>query len=195
MAGHIAGQDEVLEFWLNEIGPAGWYVAVPEVDGKIAQRFMATWHAAHDGGLSDWADTPEGALALLIVTDQFSRNMFRGDGKSFATDALARDVARGAIARSFDLETPEPQRVFFYMPFEHSEALADQDTSVALMTARLSGEEGAEFAHHARVHREIIRRFGRFPYRNAALGRDTTAAEEAFLKAGGYGAMVREMAG
>lgn len=195
MTGRVAGQDEVLEFWLNEVGPAGWYVAVPEVDGKIAQRFIATWHAAHDGELSDWADTPEGALALLIVTDQFSRNMFRGDGKSFATDALARDVARGAIARGFDLKTPEPQRVFFYMPFEHSEALADQDSSVALMSARLSGDEGAEFAHHARVHREIIRRFGRFPYRNAALGRDTTAAEEAFLKAGGYGAMVREMAG
>lgn len=195
MAGHVANQDEVLEFWLKEVGPDGWYVAVPEVDGRIAQRFMATWHAALEGKLAEWAETPTGALAFLIVTDQFSRNMFRGDGKSFATDALARDVARRAIALGHDLATPEPERVFYYMPFEHSEELADQDWSVAFMTSRLHGAGNEEFAHHARVHREIIRQFGRFPYRNAALGRTSTAAEEAFLAAGGYGAMVREMAG
>ncbi len=194
MAGHVAEKDEVLEFWLKEIGPDGWYIAAPEVDGRIAQRFTATWRAASDGALSAWAATPAGALALLIVTDQFSRNMFRGDGKAFATDALARDVARRAVARGLDLARPEPERVFFYMPFEHSEELADQDWSVALMAARMSGAEGEEFAHHARVHREVIRRFGRFPYRNAALGRASTAAEEAFLAAGGYGAMLREMA-
>lgn len=195
MAGHVADQGEVLEFWLKEIGPDGWYVAVPEVDGRIAQRFMTTWHAALDGKLEEWAKTPQGALALLIVTDQFSRNMFRGDGKSFATDALARDTARRAIALGHDLATPEPERVFFYMPFEHSEEVADQEWSVALMSGRLHGAGSAEFVHHARVHREVIRRFCRFPYRNAALGRTSNAAEEAFLAAGGYGAMVREMAG
>lgn len=195
MAGHVAEREEVLQFWLKEVGPDGWYIAAPEVDGRIAQRFMPTWQAASDGALSAWAETPAGALALLIVTDQFSRNMFRGDGKSFATDALAREVARRAIAQGFDLATSEPERVFFYMPFEHSEELADQDWSVALMAARIRGAAGEEFAHHARVHREVIRRFGRFPYRNSALGRVSTAAEEAFLAAGGYGAMVREMAG
>ena len=190
----MATSEEVLEFWLREIGPQGWYIAVPEVDAQIARRFLQTWHQARDGKLADWCATPEGALAFLIVTDQFSRNMFRGDGNAFATDEAARAAARKAIAQGVDLSIPEPQRVFFYMPFEHSEALADQDWSVALMEARLTGEEGADFAHHARVHREVIRRFGRFPYRNAALGRVSTQAEEAFLVAGGYGAMVREMA-
>ncbi len=190
----MGAQGEVLDFWLREIGPEGWYVAVPDVDARIARRFLDLWHQAKDGGLDDWCATAEGALAFLIVTDQFSRNMFRGDGKSFATDEQARGAARVAIARGFDLALPEPQRVFLYMPFEHSEALADQDWSVALMEARMSGQDGAEFAHHARVHREVIRRFGRFPYRNAALGRETTEAEQAFLEAGGYGAMVKEMA-
>lgn len=190
----MGAQDEVLDFWLREIGPEGWYVAVPDVDARIARRFLDLWRQTKDGGLGDWCATAEGALAFLIVTDQFSRNMFRADGKSFATDEQARGAARVAIARGFDLALPEPQRVFFYMPFEHSEALADQDWSVALMEARMSGSDGAEFAHHARVHREVIRRFGRFPYRNAALGRETTEAERAFLEAGGYGAMVREMA-
>lgn len=185
---------DVLDFWLNEVGPDGWYVAVPDVDGKIAHRFMATWQAAYDGRLAGWCETPEGALAFLIVTDQFARNMFRGDGKSFATDPAARGAARLAIVRGHDLVVPEPQRVFFYMPFEHSEDMADQHWSVALMDARLTGEAGASFSHHSRVHRAVIDRFGRFPYRNAALGRASTPKEEAFLAAGGYAEMVREMA-
>jgi len=189
----MSTQQEVLDFWLREIGPEGWYVAVPDVDALIARRFLDLWHRAQDGGLEDWCGNADGVLAYLIVTDQFSRNMFRGDGKAFATDAQARNVARVAIARGLDLVLPEPQRVFVYMPFEHSEALVDQDWSVALTEARMSGPEAAGFAHHARVHREVIRRFGRFPYRNAALGRETTEAERAFLEAGGYGAMVREM--
>jgi uncharacterized protein (DUF924 family) len=191
----MAEMREVLDFWLREVGEAGWYVAVPDVDAEIARRFMPVWQAAHDGRLNGWCATAEGTLAFLIVTDQFSRNMFRGDGRSFATDAAARDAARHAIAHGFDLQTDEPQRVFFYMPFEHSEEIADQHWSVALMEARLKNDGEDSFAFHSRVHREVILRFGRFPYRNAALGRSSTPAEAAFLAAGGYGAMLRELRG
>lgn len=182
----------VLDFWLNEIGESGWYLAVDAVDQVIRSRFMPLWENAWEGGLTDWQDGPEGALAYLIVTDQFPRNMFRGDARSFATDEVARHAARAAVARGQDLQVPEPQRVFFYMPFEHSEDPADQHWSVELMQARISDPE---FHHHARVHREVIRRFDRFPYRNAPLGRVSTPAEEAFLAAGGYGSILRELAG
>jgi len=185
---------DTLNVWIDEIGPKGWYVADPAVDDRLRARFLAVWQQAADGQLLGWCQTARGCLAYLIVTDQFSRNMFRGDARSFATDDAARDAARHAIARGFDLETPEPERVFFYMPFEHSEDLADQDWSVALMQARLP-EGGEGFAFHATVHRQVIRRFGRFPYRNAALGRVSGAAELEFLAAGGYGAMVRECGG
>ncbi|MCX8509781.1 MAG: DUF924 domain-containing protein [Rhodobacteraceae bacterium] len=184
----------LLDFWLAKVGEAGWYVAAPEVDAEITRRFQPLWQRAWEGGLADWPVTAEGALAFLILTDQFPRNMFRGDPRAFATDAISRTAARSAIARNLDLTVPEPQRVFFYMPFEHSEDLADQDWSVALMEVRLP-ETGADFAHHARLHHEVIRRYGRFPYRNDALGRASTPAEQAFLAAGGYGAIVREFAG
>ena len=182
----------VLDFWLNEVGSEGWYLAVDTVDADIARRFGKLWDRALAGGLADWGRTAKGALAYLIVTDQFPRNMFRGDGRSFATDAAARTLARGAVEQGLDLQTKEPERVFFYMPFEHSEDAADQDFSVELMQSRLP-ESGADFTIHAKAHREIIRRFRRFPFRNAALGRTSTAAELAFIEAGGYGALVREM--
>ena len=182
----------VLDFWLNEVGSEGWYLAVDTVDADIARRFGKLWDRALAGGLADWGRTAQGALAYLIVTDQFPRNMFRGDGRSFATDAAARTLARGAVEQGLDLQTKEPERVFFYMPFEHSEDAADQDFSVGLMQSRLP-ESGADFTIHAKAHREIIRRFRRFPFRNAALGRTSTAAELAFIEAGGYGALVREM--
>lgn len=185
---------DTLQIWIDEIGPKGWYVADPAIDGRLRARFQPVWQQAADGQLLDWCETARGCLAYLIVTDQFSRNMFRDDPRAFATDALARDAARTAIARGFDLDVAEPERVFFYMPFEHSEESPDQDWSVALMKARLP-EGGEGFAFHATVHREVIRRFGRFPYRNAALGRVSTAAELTFLGAGGYGAMVRECGG
>lgn len=190
----MAEPDDVLTFWLNDVGPAGWYIADDAVDQMITARFMPTWEHAAKGGLTEWCQSAEGALAYLIVTDQFSRNIFRGDARSFATDAIARDVARRAVLRGFDLATAEPERVFFYMPFEHSEELADQDWSVAFMETRLP-ESGEGFAFHARVHREVIRRFARFPYRNGPLGRQSSAEEEAFLAKGGYGAMVRELGG
>lgn len=185
---------DVIDFWLGDVGEDGWYAAVPEVDAKIIARFSALWESARGGGLDGWCATPHGTFAFLILADQFPRNMFRGDARSFATDVAARQAARRAIARGDDLLLGEPERVFFYMPFEHSEHLADQDWAVELMEHRLP-RTGAGFAVHARAHREIIRRFGRFPFRNAALGRPSTAAEEDFLKSGGYGAVVRELGG
>lgn len=190
----MTGINEVLDFWLIEVGEKGWYVAAPDVDSKITDRFLSTWQEAWEGRLDAWLETAEGALAFLTVTDQFPRNMFRGDGRAFATDALARQAARLSIARNFDLAVPEPQRAFFYMPFEHSEDPADQDWAVALTESRLIATR-AGFAHHARLHREVIRRYGRFPFRNAALGRTSTQEEVAFLAAGGYGAILREFAG
>ncbi len=188
----MAHRQAVLDFWLGTVGPAGWYLAVEPIDAEISNRFSGLWDQALAGGLTEWSDTVQGTLAYLILTDQFPRNMFRGDGRSFATDPAARAAARQAIAKGFDLQAKEPERVFFYMPFEHSEDPADQDFSVEIMQSRLP-ETGDGFAVHARAHREVIRRFGRFPFRNAALGRVTTPAEQAFLEAGSYGALVREL--
>ena len=121
-----------------------------------------------------------------ILTDQFPRNMFRRDPRAFATDALALRLADAAIAAGHDMATPEPARQFFYLPFEHSESLADQDRAIALFAERMPGEN----LRHARLHRDAIAAFGRFPWRNAALGRTSTPAEQALLDAGGYGALV-----
>ncbi|MFZ5709070.1 MAG: DUF924 family protein [Pseudomonadota bacterium] len=180
----------ILSFWIDTVGEDGWYTPVAAVDEDCRARFLALWEKARAGGLTDWGATPGGALAYLILTDQFPRNMFRGDPRSFATDAAARAMATGAIAAGHDLRIPEPQRQFFYLPFEHSEDPADQDRSVALMRDRLTDRENRL---HAEAHREIIRIFGRFPFRNAALGRNTTPAERAFIDEGGYGAMVRKV--
>jgi len=184
--------ERILDFWLREVGEGGWYTATEATDQAVRDRFGAAWEALRVGDLVDWLAAPQGALAYIILADQFPRNMFRGDPRAFATDALARDAARRALAAGHDLATEGPARQFFYMPFEHSESAADQDLAVRLMEERMSGDP--ELAHHARVHREIIRRFGRFPFRNAALGRATTAAEQDFLDAGGYPALVRAMA-
>lgn len=180
----------VLEFW-QRIGPAGWYGGGEALDSEIRSLFLADWQAARVGGLRHWQASPEGVLAYLILTDQFPRNMFRDDGLSFATDSLARDVASRAWQHGMDLRIEGPLRQFLYLPFMHSETLTDQDRSVALFVARLPGDN----VLHARAHRQVIRDFGRFPYRNAALGRQTTAAEAAFLAAGSYGAVVRALGG
>lgn len=176
---------EILDFWLEQVGPEGWYVASEDVDQAIRARFGALVERALSGALDDWAETPEGALALLILLDQFTRNLNRGSGEAFAGDDKARAIARSVVARNLDLEIPEPGRQFFYLPFEHSESLADQDWSVTLFETRTPDlPENALW--HAKQHRDVIRRFGRFPYRNDALGRETTAEEAKWLEEDGY---------
>lgn len=187
----MAGPIEVLDFWLGEIGPEGWYAGGDEIDALCRDRFLEVWQAAHEGNLDHWVDGPAGALAYLVVTDQLPRNMHRGSALAFATDIRARAAARRAMDEGWDLQVPEPERQFFYLPLEHSEDPEDQDLCVRLMEERLPSEP--ENLLHARAHREIIRRFGRFPFRNAALGRATTEAEQAFLDEGGYGAIVRAL--
>jgi uncharacterized protein (DUF924 family) len=182
---------ELLDFWIGEIGPKGWFNGSDAVDIACRERFFDLWQAAHDGGLEHWVEGPSGTLAYLVLTDQFPRNMFRGEARAFATDARARAAARRAVALGWDIAVPEPERTFFYLPFEHSEDLADQEWSVELYSARMV--EDAEFLLHAKAHREIIARFGRFPFRNAALGRVTTAKEQAFLEEGAYPELVNKM--
>jgi len=173
--------DDVLTFW-RAAGPDKWFEKVDAFDVEIKQKFLATYEAAAKGELGRWEDTPEGALALVIVLDQFPRNMFRGNPRTYAADPLARAVADRAIARGFDQLFRVPEQKFFYLPFEHSEDLADQERGVALNRAT-GDEEGIKYAL---IHADIIRRFGRFPHRNAILGRATTPEEQAFLDAGGF---------
>lgn len=181
---------DVLHFWLEEKSPEDWYKGGDALDAEIRNRFGAAWDAARDGALFGWIDTPRGALAFLILTDQFPRNIHRGSALAFATDALARAVAARGVARGQDMAVDPSPRQFFYLPFEHSERIEDQDRAIELIAARM---EALETLLHARVHREIIARFGRFPFRNAALGRADTAEERAFLDEGGYGALLRRM--
>ncbi len=176
---------EVIDFWLQEIGPTGWYVTSFGVDEHIRERFGAMVEKAKGGEFDDWCETADGTLALLILLDQFSRNLHRGKAEAFAADPKAREIARAAIAKKQDLEIAEPGRQFFYLPFEHSEDLADQDLSVELFTDRMKGMSET-MMYHVNQHREIIKRFGRFPFRNEALGRESTAEEAAFLAEGGY---------
>jgi len=187
----MADPVEVLDFWLLEIGPQGWYAGGDAIDAACRDRFADLWQAARDGGLEHWVDGTVGTLAYLIVTDQFARNIHRGTALAFATDPQALEAARKALAAGWDMGAPEPERQFFYMPFEHSEAPADQALAVRLLTERLASQP--DLALHARAHQEVIRRHGRFPTRNAALGRTSTAEEQAYLDAGGYMALVNQM--
>jgi uncharacterized protein (DUF924 family) len=177
----IAPPETVLAFW-RAAGPEKWFKKDAAFDDAIRRHFLETYEAAATGWLAHWEETAEGALALLIVLDQFARNMFRGSARAFAADPLACAVAERALARRFDQQTPLPDRQFFYLPFEHSESLADQERCVALF--RATGD--AEAVKWAELHADIIRRFGRFPHRNAALGRATTPQEQAFLDSGGF---------
>lgn len=177
----LASPREILDFWFNETKPEQRFKSDPAFDAVVKARFEETWRVAQRGQLKDWEASKDGALALLILLDQFPRNMFRGSADAFASDAMAREVADRAVARGFDLEAPIPLRSFFYLPFMHSENIADQDRSVALTKTRL-GESHFSFPY-ALNHRAAIAHFGRFPARNAALGRATTPEEEAFLTA------------
>jgi uncharacterized protein (DUF924 family) len=182
---------KIIDFWVNEVGPVGWYEADQEVDQQIIARFTSTYDAAVDGRLDDWRETAKGSLALLLLLDQFSRNMFRGNANSFAADPLARDIARNAIAKNQDLEIKGTEQQFFYLPFTHSEQMDDQDYGVTAVRTR--SYNNTDDALHARAHREIIRKFGHFPFRNQVLDRESSAAEVAFMDDGGYGAIVRKL--
>jgi len=170
--------DEVLSFWFEEVGPERWFESSPELDETIRQRFGAL----HDKLASDLPHevvaSPRGALAAAIVLDQFPRNMYRGTAKAFATDDLAIRLARQAIESKVDEHLTPAERLFLYMPFQHSEILADQEHAVMLFKAL--GQENA--LRYAIEHRDIIARFGRFPHRNRALGRQSTPEEEVFLQ-------------
>lgn len=188
----MIGTHEVIRFWLDEVGPAGWYKVDEALDQSIRDRFQEAWQHAREGGYHHWLTTPQGMLAYIILTDQFPRNMFRGQADAFATDKLANAAAKQAVSKGWDMRIDEPARQFFYLPMMHSENLCDQERCVRLICERMP-ETGAGNLIHAKAHREIIRLFGRFPYRNAALSRKDTGAETAYISAGGYGETLRAL--
>jgi uncharacterized protein (DUF924 family) len=176
-----AHPNDIIGFW-RQAGPEKWFKKVIAFDEAIRLKFEPVHHAAARGEYDAWAASAEGALALLILLDQLPRNLYRSSGHAFATDPKARSIAHAAIDKGFDRQVEPILRNFFYLPFEHSEDLADQDYSVALCA-----EAGvADDLKWAGIHRDIIARFGRFPHRNQALGRVTTPEEQAFLDEGGF---------
>ena len=170
----------IIAFW-REAGSDRWFKKDLAFDDEIKRRFLPSYEAAAAGKLAAWEQNAEGALALLILLDQFPRNMFRGEARAFATDPLARAIASRAILNGFDGAFPD-MRTFFYVPFEHSENLADQERCIALYKA-VGDDDGLKWA---KLHADIIHRFGRFPHRNAVLGRVTMPDEQAFLDGGGF---------
>ncbi len=176
---------DILAFWFSNDMRSRWFASTPQLDAAIKAQFESVWEAAWRGELDDWQGSAEGCLALAIILDQFPLNMYRGTAKSFSSEARSRAVARHAIDQKFDLQLDPAHLAFLYMPFMHSEDLADQDLSVDLFTAA-GLEKNLRFAQH---HHEIVRRFGRFPHRNAILGRASTAEELDYLssKAGFQG--------
>jgi uncharacterized protein (DUF924 family) len=169
----------ILDFWFGDWARPRWFVKEAAFDEAIRLRFESTLRAAAAGDFRDWRDAAESALALVILLDQFPRNIYRGTARAFAWDEQAREAADLATQRGFDLMVAPDRRIFFYLPFEHSENLADQDRAIALVRERI-GE--ARLIDYALKHRVIVARFGRFPHRNAALGRPTTPEEADFLK-------------
>jgi uncharacterized protein (DUF924 family) len=167
-------QDAVLDFWFG-LAPERWWKTDPALDAAIRRRFLPLWRERREAVPEQFLGSPEDALAAAILFDQFPRNMFRGEAEAFATDALARAVARGAVDRGLDRDLPADRRPFLYMPFEHSEDREDQKRSLLLFTAL--GDD-----HHigyAKKHHDVIARFGRFPHRNAVLGRRPREDEQA----------------
>ena len=189
----MSSPKQVLKFWLDDVDEKSWYMSTPDFDAEITEKFLGTWNDIMSGAHSLWLTYPSGTLAYILVADQFSRNMFRGTSKSFASDAIALAAAKAAISRGWDMRIDPPARQFFYLPLSHSESLCDQDRAVRLIHTRMPDPEG-KLLLHARAHREVIRQFGRFPYRNAALGRADTAQETKYLAQGGYGFTVNSMA-
>jgi uncharacterized protein (DUF924 family) len=182
-----AKAEEVLDFWFGREGEPGygefreaWFRKDPEFDRTVRERFQDLHEAAARGDLDAWRDEAHSCLALVILLDQFPRNMFRGDPRSYATDRKAQEIAEYAVDRALDRELPAFQRMFLYMPFMHSEDLEHQRRSVELFRV-LGGDEEGDSSHYAVRHMEIIERFGRFPHRNEVLGRRTTPEEAEFL--------------
>ena len=176
---------DILHFW-RAAGPSRWFEKHDAFDAAIRLKFEPTHHAAARGEYDRWIESADGALALLILLDQFPRNLYRGSAHSWATDRLGRHFANEALARGHDKRFEPDLRNFFYLPFEHAESLEDQDRAVALFEAMKveTGDEGS--LKWALIHRDVIARFSRFPHRNRALGRETTPEEQAFLDAGGF---------
>lgn len=176
-----ATPQDVIGFW-TAAGPPKWFARSAAFDEAVRLKFEPVHHAAARGEYDAWTATADGMLALLILLDQFPRNLYRASPHAFATDPLALKIARTAVAQGLDRQVEPLLRPFVYLPFEHSEAMADQDECVRLCEAL--GD--AETLKWAVIHRDIIARFGRFPHRNRALGRDTTPEEQAFLDEGGF---------
>ena len=176
---------DIIHFW-REAGRDRWFEKNRAFDDAIRLRFEPTHHAAARGEYDDWIETADGALALVILLDQFPRNLYRGSSHQFATDPLARKVAGEAIARGHDRAFDNDMRSFFYLPYAHSEDMADQDRGVALCQAQADEASDPELVKWAIIHRAIVLHFGHFPHRNRALGRDTTPEEQAFLDNGGF---------
>ena len=177
---------DVIEFWTNEVGPQKWYDRNDTSTAKdMKSKFEPLWVDAKAGNLNSWMCTAEGCLALVLLLDQFPRIMFQGTAKAYQSDGNALAVAKRGLVMGHDLATPEHLRQFFYMPMMHSESLMDQERCVRLMSLRMPqlGETGIL---HAKAHRDVIRQFGRFPYRNEILERATTGPETAYMTAGGY---------
>jgi len=172
----------VVAFW-KEAGPARWFAKDDAFDADVRRRFHDAHVAAARRELDDWADTAEGALALLILLDQFPRNSFRGTAHQFATDPLARMFAHRALDAGHDLAGENEMRRFFYLPLQHSEAMADQDRQLELFQTRMTRKPDDRWAEH---HHGVVARFGRFPHRNRLLGRETTPEEQAFLDEDGF---------
>ena len=171
---------EIIAFW-KAAGPDKWWAHDEAFDAEITALFSAAQNLAATGQLDAWKETAEGSLALILLLDQFSRNIYRGSYIAFQSDAWARHAANNAIAWNFDAEFDADLRVFFYLPYMHSERLSDQDYCLEVFRAN-----APDFVKWAEDHREIIARFGRFPHRNQALGRETTPEEQAFLDQDGF---------
>lgn len=174
---------DVLDFWW-QAGPSKWFAKDDKFDKRCEETFLPLIKAAKTGDLDHWMQSADGALALLILLDQLSRNVFRGSPEAFAADAKAVAIAEEALNRGYDRAYPKEARGFFYLPFEHSENMTHQERAVDLSKA--TGDK--ELYHYALIHMDVIRRFGRFPHRNKVLGRQSTPEEIAFLEAGGFSA-------
>ena len=179
----------ILNFWLDEVGPNCWFSSDDSLDGLIEQNFKETFEYILSGGNSLWLTYPSGALAYIIVLDQFSKNIFRGSKKSFAADRIALAASKQSIKYEFDLKINEPARQFFYLPLMHSENLYDQEKCIRQILQKLP-LSGHNLLKHARAHRELIRSYGRFPNRNSQLGRANTHFEQEYFEHGGYQAVL-----